>query len=58
MKPNTKKIVVAVAVGLVQCAAYALACHSAGLNAHGYAIVPLAAGAGSGWYFFKTSGLQ
>jgi predicted exporter len=55
---NNKRLVVSIAIGVLQALTVALACHSLGWNASGFVLLPLAAGAGCGFYVFKTSGIQ
>jgi len=43
---TTAKIVLCVAAGVAQALVVALACHAVHLDAHGFALLPLAAGAG------------
>jgi hypothetical protein len=54
---NTKRIVVSIVVGVLQGLTVSLACHGLGLDAHAFILLPLAAGAVTGRYFYETSNL-
>lgn len=55
---STKKIVLTILSAVAAALVVALACHGAGANARGFAVLPLAAGVGAAWLVVKKSGIQ
>lgn len=57
-KVSTQKIVVTIIAGIAAALVVGLLCHLVGLNARGWAVLPLATGGGAVYFVLKKSGIQ